>query len=512
MTLAVVLLVATFLLTAFVTLIAQGGFTYHRATSEKVVRDWTRVAQDELIRRVEQMISFYGTYPILQSISMRDDLPGRDELLANAQTNERRRNANLVVTTFRLKDGTLQSNPANVSPELTSWLQAQLAEIAKHPPMPAERKPLHVTIGGRTHSFDYLAGERGIVAMEVDRTAFAPFFEAALAVRPLLPESLSDGRMTNAKVVLNVIPPGGRPIFTTPGAFDREFGNRRKLDAGWLRDFTIETSIAPDVARLLVFGGLKRNPPIHFAVLGLTAVLVVIAIVLLRKERRLARMRSEFVAGVSHELRTPLTQIRMFAETLLLDRVRSEEERRRSLTIIDQESRRLAQLVDNVLQFSRGERGTLAVTRTPRDVGALVRETIETFAPIAAARNVRITTRIDEDTTAAVDDDAMRQVILNLLDNAVKYGPVGQEIAVTVTADAERVRIAVEDRGPGIPPRDRARIWRRYERLPRERERAIAGAGIGLAVVREIVALHGGRAFAEDADGGGARFVVEVSR
>src|SRR6185295_9583161 len=142
------------------------------------------------------------------------------------------------------------------------------------------------------------------------------------------------------------------------------------------------------------------------------------ALLQLRKERALARMRSEFVAGVSHELRTPLTQIRMFAETLLLDRVRSDDERRRSLSLIDQETRRLAQLVENVLQFSRGERGTLRITRRSVDVAAIVAGAVEACLPIAAARAVRIETAAAGTVMAAVDEDAVRQIVLNLLDNA----------------------------------------------------------------------------------------------
>jgi signal transduction histidine kinase len=221
-------------------------------------------------------------------------------------------------------------------------------------------------------------------------------------------------------------------------------------------------------------------------------------------------MRSEFIAGVSHELRTPLTQIRMFAETLLLDRVRSEEERRRSLTIIDQETRRLAQLVENVLQFSRGERGTLSVTPREANIGALVRGTVETFEPIAKGRGVTIDVDATDDVIAHVDDDAIRQIVLNLLDNAVKYGPDGQQVKVDVTRSGGAVRIAVDDEGPGVPAKDRRRVWRRYERLERERSRAIAGAGIGLAIVRELVELHGGKTWVEEGSRGGARFVVEI--
>jgi len=211
---------------------------------------------------------------------------------------------------------------------------------------------------------------------------------------------------------------------------------------------------------------------------------------------------------VSHELRTPLAQIRLFAETLLLDRIRSPEERRRSLEIIDQEARRLSQLVENTLQFSRAERGAIALDLETQDAARLVRQTIETFVPLAGARQARLTADVPETLTATVDEGAFRQVLLNLLDNAVKYGPPGQEILITLKPEREELRLTVEDAGPGIPGRDRERVWQKFVRLDRDRETHAAGAGIGLSVVRDLVLLHRGRAWVEEGARGGCRFVV----
>jgi signal transduction histidine kinase len=325
-----------------------------------------------------------------------------------------------------------------------------------------------------------------------------------------MPPSLAEGRITNDAISVRVVERWREVIYASPGLTDQPLAVRQSIDDGHMKGMTVEASIAPDVAPLLVFGGIPRPLPIYTFTLAVTGVLLLTALLQLRKERALARLRSDFVASVSHELRTPLTQIRMFAETLLLDRVRSDEERRRSLTVIDQETRRLAQLVENVLQFSRGERGTLRLTRESADVAALVAETVDAFLPIASARGTTIVTSIPVHAVAMVDRDAVRQIVLNLLDNAVKYGPAGQEIGVIVEKDASAFRIIVDDAGPGVPARDRARIWRRFERLERERERAIAGAGIGLALVRELAAMHGGGARVEDGTRGGARFIVEI--
>jgi signal transduction histidine kinase len=114
------------------------------------------------------------------------------------------------------------------------------------------------------------------------------------------------------------------------------------------------------------------------------------------------------------------------------------------------------------------------------------------------------------DLVVNVDRDALRRILLNLLDNAVKYGPAEQRVMVTASRLDSVLRIEVCDRGPGIPPEDAERIWEPYERLERDASSAVGGSGIGLAVVRDLAELHGGRTWVEENPGGGARFVVEL--
>jgi signal transduction histidine kinase len=267
----------------------------------------------------------------------------------------------------------------------------------------------------------------------------------------------------------------------------------------------------PQAAPKLVIGGLPQSRlPILLALLGLSAGLVVAALAVQRRAQALARLRADFVSRVSHELRTPLTQIRMFAETLLLGRVRSDSERRRSLKIIDKEARRLSHLVDNVLLFSRGERRRLRLTPRPLDLAALVRSLLIEFAPPAHSSRIRLAATPPDPSMARADPDAVRQILLNLLDNAVKYGPAGQEIQVGLRRVDSALQVWVEDQGPGIPRAERSRVWQSFERLDRDRDSAVGGAGIGLAVVRELAELQGGRAWVEDGQRGGARFVVEL--
>ena len=492
--LVIVLLVATLGISAWMAVRAQYAAREHQRTAENVVRDWTRVAADEILRRTDLQAAIYGTYNMLRIMSASKPLQTPRTLMNDAKTDEQRRNAAIVLTTFRYDGHAMQSS--GELPPLQRTLDALLA----HPPSMADTKPFY--IGDRVFAYTITNGT--IDGFEVNRLALEPFFQLSMQIRPLLPRSLANGKITNDAVHARAVDPRGRVLFTTGGSVNSYVAVRVDGDRdGLLRGVFVDASLAPETTSLIVAGGIPRTLPIYIVLLVISGALLIAAILQVGRERALARMRSDFVAGVSHELRTPLTQIRMFAETLLLDRIRSDEERHRSLAIIDQESRRLGQLVENVLQFSRGERGKLRIAPQRADVGAIVRNAIEVFG----GRGVHITTSIEDGVVAFVDEDAIRQIVLNLLDNAAKYGPEGQTIRVTVQ---QGVRIVVEDEGPGIPAHQRKRIWQRYARLPRERERAIAGAGIGLAVVRDLVRLHGGRAWCENAEGGGARFIVEV--
>jgi signal transduction histidine kinase len=131
---------------------------------------------------------------------------------------------------------------------------------------------------------------------------------------------------------------------------------------------------------------------------------------------------------------------------------------------------------------------------------------------LASARQVQVRVSLDNDVVADVDRGAMRQVLINLLDNAVKYGPAGQTISVGLdrSNDERSARLWVEDEGPGIPAAERGQIWEAFHRLERDANSAVAGSGIGLALVRNLVVAHGGRVEVEDGVDGGSRFIVEI--
>jgi signal transduction histidine kinase len=142
------------------------------------------------------------------------------------------------------------------------------------------------------------------------------------------------------------------------------------------------------------------------------------------------------------------------------------------------------------------------------DLVPLVHDVVETLTALGDTDRVRV--RIEAPPTAQVwaDAGALRQVLINLLDNAVKYGPAEQTVSITIQQHASEVRVLVDDQGPGVAPSDRARIWRAFERA--HASRPDGGSGLGLSVVRQVVAAHGGRVAVGDAPGGGARFSVTL--
>jgi signal transduction histidine kinase len=216
-----------------------------------------------------------------------------------------------------------------------------------------------------------------------------------------------------------------------------------------------------------------------------------------RRELALTEMKSNFVADVSHELKTPLALIRLFGETLLSGRVTSEEKRQEYYEIITRESTRLTNLINNILDFSRIEAGRREYTLTATDIASVVRETYEAYRAQLEhdgfEHHLRVAPSLPN---VNADADAVAQALINLINNAMKYSEQDRYLAIDVAKDTRRGRhgvlISVHDRGIGIRPEDRARLFDGFFRASAARVRDRGGTGLGLALVKHIVDSHGG--------------------
>lgn len=246
------------------------------------------------------------------------------------------------------------------------------------------------------------------------------------------------------------------------------------------------------------------------ALFVLTALLSLLALLQLRRESALVRLRTDFTSSVSHELRTPLSQILLFGETLRLGRARTPDEQRLAVETIVEEGRRLMHLVDNLLQFDRASRGAPPLPVAPVRVAEVVQSACDAFNALAQASQMTVTCRVPAALAVRADAAALRHVLLNFLDNAAKYGPSPQDVRLSADRVGDAVRISVDDQGPGIPRDEREHIWAPFARLDRDRRGTRPGGGIGLSVARDLTLRQGGTCRVEDAEGGGARFVVEL--
>lgn len=304
---------------------------------------------------------------------------------------------------------------------------------------------------------------------------------------------------------------GGRPLYASPGAHPSPFHGLAMVGPEHFGDLSVRVDLRPGSASRLIIGGLPiTRARMALGLLALSAILVMTALLQLRREYQLMATRSTFVANVSHELRTPLSQILIFTELLKLNRLRSDAERARALDIIDQETRRLIRLVENVLQFSRAGAPKPRAHAEALPLNLTVRETVDAFRPLAAARGVTLHEQIPPDTSVRADRSGLKQILLNLLDNAVKYGPRDQIVRIEARSVDGRTRIAVDDQGPGIPADERERIWEGHYRLRRDTGTAVTGSGLGLAVVHALAREMRGSVWVEETETGGARFVVDL--
>ena len=250
---------------------------------------------------------------------------------------------------------------------------------------------------------------------------------------------------------------------------------------------------------------------LHLSVLLLATMLVIgFAIGSSRRELLLARARSDFIAGVSHDLRMPLAQILIAGETLTLERERNAADRRALSHAIVREARRLVGIVDNVLLFSRSGTTRPKPMVRPVPVDELLSDVIEAVGLAVDDAGQSIVVRAHSPLAVLGDRQLLRQALVNLVDNALKYGTQGQQIELGAERSANAVRVYVDDHGPGIPADERARVLEPYERLFRDRTSERTGSGLGLAVVREIATVLNGRAWLDDAPGGGTRAVIEL--
>ncbi len=498
-----------------------------RRTAEGVLTDYAGIAALEYSRRIEEGLGRFNRLlfdDVPRNAERRALKPGEmenDLHYALRSQDCRCESLREQARFFRLdlRDRTLVLDSDRVPVGIRDWL---VSEISRHRGANPELRTAFVPLrpgtgsdtsaviiyrisrssdGGDTYAYGMLAGG----------PAFSELFSTWYRRRPLLPASIASSQPNDSLLQVSVHGPEELTVFQSPSPFPDVASVRETLDPEF-GSMVVQAGIRQDASSHLIIGGLPRSRiPLLLGLMILTLGVGGAALLQLRRERQLARLRDDFISGVSHEFRTPLTQIRVFAELLDDEKLRTDEERKRSTRVINREARRLTHLVENILQFATLSRIPSAKGELEEiDLETAVGELAEAFGPQAASVQTQILVSVTPGVQVSAARGGLYRILANLLDNALKYGPPGQSIDVQTSETEDTVQISVEDGGPGIPVHERDRIWNPYRRLERDMAGEAQGSGIGLAVVSELCSAYGGRAWVEDGARGGARFVVEL--
>jgi len=248
--------------------------------------------------------------------------------------------------------------------------------------------------------------------------------------------------------------------------------------------------------------------------LGIIVVMLIGIILMVHaviRESEVSRLKSEFVSNVSHELKTPLALIRMFGETLDSGIVTEEKDKQKFYSIIRKESERLTHLINNVLDFSRIDAGVKEYNFKEADLVEVVRGSMEAFQFQISDSGFKIESELpDESIILKIDKEAIAQVLLNLLNNAVKYSEEEKYIKVTLCKDSASALISVIDHGVGISGEELKKIFDKFYRVPAVKTKETQGTGLGLTLAKHIVKAHGGKIEVESEVGKGSRFIVRL--
>jgi len=271
----------------------------------------------------------------------------------------------------------------------------------------------------------------------------------------------------------------------------------------------VRATLRPQVEREI--GGAdtaRQEATVYGGAIGLVLVVLSSGIALLlrdvTREAHTSRLRADFVSGVSHELKTPITLIRLYGDTLIERPELGAQERGDFYRIIVRESERLTRLVNQVLTFSRVERGVEQYNLEAGDLAPAIAHMIDDYAEYFETAGFRLCRDLAESVpTVRFDAAAVLQAVANLLDNAMKYSGESREIAVRLAAREASVIVEVEDHGAGIPVAEQQKIFERFYRVNGSGK---GGYGLGLFLVRHIMTAHGGRVEVESEPGHGSRF------
>lgn len=325
-------------------------------------------------------------------------------------------------------------------------------------------------------------------------------------------QRMNDGSQNKLAMMAYVVPMDGHEMKTlavTTGWGTGKPEVARKLDE--FRGLALGIKFQGTSVEALGRAFVQRS----FIILGILSLLIIGGLVLTRhivsKEMALAKLKSDFVSNVSHELRTPLALIRLYAETLELGRITTQEKKQEYYRIVRKESERLSALINNILDFSRIEAGHKEYEFRETDIADLVRNTLDSYRYQIEQQGFTFEEHLDTDLPKVyVDREAIARALVNLVNNALKYSADDKYLGVNLYRQNGEVKLEVADRGIGITRREQTKIFEKFYRTGDPLVHNTKGSGLGLSLVRHISEAHGGDIAVESTPGKGSKFILSL--
>jgi len=503
----IVLLVSSFILMCLLGFQAIYSISQQKAVANKVLSNYAHLAINEYSRRIMGDVGYRSYFQTMNQWNKILETNSNKKVICEKEANI----AGLFFTyDIKKKRVSIQSCLASNEDDFTSN-QLKKIDLEKFTDSPyivihsEYQKAAKILVVSRMD--DRLSG------FVVDRQKLINQLIQSFNMSPLLPEVLISDQKSNQILSLTMDDYLGNPLITAKPDNTRIISTHRILQDeynGIFKGYKISIALNTESAGQLIIGGMPgENLATIQTMIIIIALIFIISLWQLRKERQLNLLREQFVAEVSHELRTPLTQIRMFTEMLLKGRVRNDKEKNDYLSIINRESLRLNHLITNLLKYSEAG-GDTKVQLIMQPLAVIVENVVDEFSPIAANKNVNFKMKLVSE-SIQIDKFSLQRIILNLIDNAVKYGPENQTIDIVLEKKEQLLSLIISDQGPGIPELEQAKIWLPYYRLSREHKAARAGTGIGLFLVKQLVEQIGAKITVENNLGCGCSFTIKWS-
>jgi signal transduction histidine kinase len=478
----------------------------HYAISHNVLREYAVIIANEYSRRITQDIGYSGYYALISEIQEQVQRSGLQVLepLSNKQNDTLAEH--LILFENQQVSIVKEGQFVTERPELQRLKKALYQSFMPLDQSVLEKRPFHAihVMGRSPHTVIFTQFKQSIIGFVVNKVVLKQHLEKSADRAPLFPESLANGKLTNAFIGVSVHLLDGSRLAQLGYSAEPLVNKVMEEEYGSIfKGMTIQISIDPAISQALLMGERPMlRLPLILVAFFVAAALLLIAIRQMKTERALVSLRNRFIAEASHELRTPLAQIRLFAETLMLNRVQDERAQKKALSIINREAQRLGYLVNNILSFSQKTKHRQLVLEQTC-LGDIVTDAADELELAAAQLDCSFNLEI-QDVSCRIDAAALHQILINLLDNALKYGGKKQLITVRVRKTSEAAVIYVIDQGTGVPDEEREKIWQDFYRPSTHNE---TGVGIGLSIVRELTTQMKGQCYLEPMDVG-ACFVL----